>query len=501
MRMMNRMNDVKLEYIEEPNLLFAHNQKAKDPRDGLLLFGPFEDKISGKKNIGIIGPNKIRTEMKNYLEKIQRPVINTDNAVARPNFPGIESIFGISINANSIAEIEVSETSIKTALNFTDSHQRVYKLVDLFVEKLREYTATEELPIDIWLIVIPEDVYRYCRPKSHIPISSENIKASLTRKERTSQDRFLFEDMQKEHDLLKIAYNFDVDFHNQLKARLLDLKIVTQIIRESKIIDDESQRKFDTVKAWNISTAIFYKLGALPWKLGDIREGVCYLGLVYKQIPFDNKNNACCAAQMFLDSGDGMIFRGNVGPWWNPDTREFHLKKTDAKEIVTNTLESYKRKFGLYPKEVFIHSKTYFNDEEWSGFNEATKNKCKIIGVRISTLNPFKLYRNGKFCVPRGTLLKLNNKSCFLWTKGFIPRFKTQIGLETPNPIKIDIIRDDEDIHTVAKDILCLTKLNYNACIYGDGLPVTLKFADSIGEILTAGKDLNAKVLPFKHYI
>ena len=32
-----------------------------------------------------------------------------------------------------------------------------------------------------------------------------------------------------------------------------------------------------------------------------------------------------------------------------------------------------------------------------------------------------------------------------------------------------------------------LTKLNYNACIYCDGTPLTLKFADLIREILTAG--------------
>ena len=496
------MTNLKLEYIEEPNLLFANGQKAKDPRDGLLLFGPFENKICGKKNIGIIGPKRIRDEMKRYLDKIQKPIMNTDNAVARPNFPGIKAVFNISFENRDIVEVDISESSIRENLNFQDSYQRVYNLVDLFVRELKRYADTEELPIDIWLIVIPEDVYKYCRPKSHIPLTAESNKKTLKKKDRFSQDRFLFEDMQNEFDSLRMAYNFDVDFHNQLKARLLEFKIVTQVIRESKIINDDSQKKFDTVKAWNISTAIYYKLGALPWKLGDIRNGVCYLGLVYKQLLFDNnRNNACCAAQMFLDSGDGMIFRGNIGPWWNPDKREFHLQKMDAEEIITNTLESYKGKFGVYPKEVFIHSKTYFNDEEWAGFFNATKGKCKIIGVRISTLNPFKLYRNGKFCVPRGTLLRLNNNSCFLWTKGFITRFRTQIGLETPNPIKIDIIRGTEDIHVVAKDILCLTKLNYNACIFGDGLPVTLKFADSIGEILTAGKNIDAKVLPFKHYI
>jgi hypothetical protein len=32
-------------------------------------------------------------------------------------------------------------------------------------------------------------------------------------------------------------------------------------------------------------------------------------------------------------------------------------------------------------------------------------------------------------------------------------------------------------------DILSLTKLNYNSCRHSDGLPVTLKFADAVGEI------------------
>ena len=45
--------------------------------------------------------------------------------------------------------------------------------------------------------------------------------------------------------------------------------------------------------------------------------------------------------------------------------------------------------------------------------------------------------------------------------------------------------------------ILGLTKLNYNACIYGDGEPVTLRFSDTIGDILTAIKDVNWPAQPF----
>jgi hypothetical protein len=41
----------------------------------------------------------------------------------------------------------------------------------------------------------------------------------------------------------------------------------------------------------------------------------------------------------------------------------------------------------------------------------------------------------------------------------------------------------------VLRDIMALTKLNYNACKFGGGSPVTLRFADAVGEILTAGPD------------
>ena len=51
------------------------------------------------------------------------------------------------------------------------------------------------------------------------------------------------------------------------------------------------------------------------------------------------------------------------------------------------------------------------------------------------------------------------------------------------------------------KDVLALTKLNYNACMFADGMPVTIRFADAVGEILTAAPDVEKRPLPFKYYI
>lgn len=61
----------------------------------------------------------------------------------------------------------------------------------------------------------------------------------------------------------------------------------------------------------------------------------------------------------------------------------------------------------------------------------------------------------------------LKTKYAYLWTNGYIPKLKTQEGLEIPKPLLIKIVKGKGDIETVCKDILALTKLNYNSCIYG----------------------------------
>jgi hypothetical protein len=78
---------------------------------------------------------------------------------------------------------------------------------------------------------------------------------------------------------------------------------------------------------------------------------------------------------------------------------------------------------------------------------------------------------------------------------------RTYPGREVPNPLIIDINKGEADINVVLKDILALTKLNYNTCIFGDGMPITLKFADAVGEILTAGPIKDVPPVPFGHYI
>jgi hypothetical protein len=95
----------------------------------------------------------------------------------------------------------------------------------------------------------------------------------------------------------------------------------------------------------------------------------------------------------------------------------------------------------------------------------------------------------------------LSNRSAYLWTSGYVPRLDTYMGPDTPNPLLVAVRRGDANLETVLADILSLTKINFNSCLFNDRQPVTIRFADAIGEILISAPVMSEPRLPFKFYI
>jgi hypothetical protein len=502
--------------INEPKLLFRFGQEIEDPRDGLMLFGPLDEGKPYGIRAGVIGTPEGIVRFTNWVEKITKPVQDIveskQSKEARPLFLGFETIFRTPWMPKPTVQLQVLMDDILGCVYLDDQYQRVYKTVDLYASKIIKAVNEDDVQVDIWFVMVPDEVYQYCRPKSFVErdlrIHSTSTMTLRRAKTLKKQMSFLTEDQTEKTQ----PYYYELNFHNQLKARLLQSKALTQIIRESTIAPEDFPDKFDrparnmhTMQAsvaWNISTAVFYKCGGRPWKISGIREGVCYVGIVFKQMPNNSDaRNACCAAQMFLDSGDGVVFKGNVGPWYNPVEGDYHLDKLSARLLVQQAVDSYKDKVGKPPTELFLHGRVEFDDDEWSGFQQAVEQETNLVGIRIRQSSDIKLFRKAKLPVMRGTVYKYSRRKAYLWTKGYVPRLQTYPGREVPNPLEIFITRGIADFDVVLSDILALTKLNYNACIFADGVPVTLRFADAVGEILTAGPIEGNVPLPFKHYI
>jgi hypothetical protein len=517
------MNDYELLHIDEPKLLFANQQTAIDPRDGLMLFGPYQKLSPYSVIAGVVSTSKGLSKYKKYVDTVNGPILSTKTTygtthtdeVSRPSFPGFESIFNVKWDNESQTHCRINEKALDSILSERNKKVRINKLVNLYLSHIRRVENTEDVDINIWFVIVPRRLFIKSRPGSK---GIDNISAGTKdyiEKNKAGQIPISFDEYEDYDEIVTRLKSSKNNFHHLLKARLIQENIRTpiQIMVEPTLEfkDKYSLNSYDkNIKAhvaWTLSTTLFYKLGKLPWKLSGIREGVCYVGLVFKK--FAGKEMACSAAQMFLNDGDGSVFRGNIGLWGAKSKYEYHLDKRSAEELLGMALDDYKLKKGFYPNELFIHGKAYFNYEEWEGFKKAVNTRganTKITGVVIRQYNDLKLFRDVKekssnYGILRGTALIVDENEAFLFTNGYVPRLKTATSLEVPNPLRISIYRGNVDIKTVLTDIMGLTKLNYNACIYGDGLPVTLKFSDNIGNILTATDNWKSDIRQFKYYI
>jgi len=501
----------KLLRIPEPSLEFGHGQSLEDPRDGLTLFGPLDAAPQHGVRVGVIGTALGIPRFERWAREIQGPIGLSQDEKARPPFPGFEAAFRAPWNIDRMSKIQIDADELRDALRIGEAHQRVHKVVSLYAEPILDFLRVEEDPVDLWFVVIPEEVYKFCRPRSHVR-KSESVKAgggmSLRLARRVVVNRSLFEELNQD----AIPYQYEPDFRHQLKGRLLGSKVATQVVREPKIAFREFRAKsghlaqdlskMESAIAWNLTTAAYYKTGGRPWKLSRMREGVCYLGLVFKLDDRGQRRDwACCAAKMFLDSGDGIVFRGALGPWYSAETKEFHLSERAATDLMRTALEEYKAKRGSLPREVFIHGKVRFGSDEWRGFQIAAGREVKLVGVRIREDATLRLFKSDRNTVLRGLAFVRDQRTAYLWTRGFVPRIQTYAGRETPVPLVVDICKGEADMEVVLQDIMALTKLNYNTCVFADGIPVTLRFADAVGEILTAGPLDGIPPLPFKYYI
>jgi hypothetical protein len=489
----------------------------EDPRDGLALFGPFDRGSLYGIRTGVIGTATGIQEFKAWTARIQTPVRTRKPIQSRPPFPGFEAVFQIPLALEPVLELTVDEEDLKKRLYQDDRYQRVFQTVDLFADAIIKAHTEEERKPDVWFVAIPDEVRRYCRPESVIDVDvrveakryfAENLRDNVRRaKELLSQPSLFKEDNEQAE-----PYAYKEHFRNQLKAKLLPHKISTQVVRQSTIGNigprgetrrEQSEELLQSQIAWNISTTAFYKSGARPWKVSGIREGVAYIGIVFKRHNLAGENrSSACGAQMFLDSGDGIVFKGAVGDWFDSTTEEYHLTEEAAKALMTMAVEAYKDKHDKQPPaELFIHGQTRFNWKEWKGFSAAVDERTKLVGVRIRDDKGLKLFRKTDNPVLRGTAYISSEKDAFLWTRGWTPRLRTYPGMEVPNPLSIEICHGSASIETVLNDVLALTKLNYNTCRYGDGKPITLKFADAVGEVLTAGAVPDKVPLPFMYYI
>ena len=405
-------------------LSFGFNQQTEHPKDGLFLYGPPASNLNpARMDVGVIGtPEGIRryeTWVKAISSTIAAP--ETGREENKAMWPGFQATFGIPWPVKPFAAINIDGDVLSRRIRTEDRHEAIFKAVEVYSDALRKYLREQEARPQFWFVVIPEEVYRYGRPKSVVPRDKREKSTSpigrKAAKSILSKGSMFIEEMEA-----AALYEYELNFHNQLKARVLDTGQVLQVIRETTLTPDEfedgTRRSLQDAAsvAWNLTTTSFYKAGGRPWRVSDVRDGVCYVGLVFKRIEnAKGRDNACCGAQMFLNSGEGVVFKGAVGPWHSEADNSFHLSRTKAAELMGMVIAAYRDMHGRPPTELFIHGKTWFEKEEWEGFQSTVPAETKLVGIRIRRQNELKLFRYGSRPVLRGTAILASDRRAYLW--------------------------------------------------------------------------------------
>jgi len=500
------MSEIRI--LDEPILNFRYGQAMIDPRDGLSIFGPYDTDMPSHPNsviYGVIGTENGLEKFKKFAKRLIAPVptdMKKYDYKNWPHFPGFEAAYECKIPDVPAFTHIVDEGQLMNQVKDYDAHKRAGRLVEMYLEGF-DIAAKKDENIGLMFCVVPDVVWKSCRPLSSIEGGTgERVTAQERRLRRAGRDLF---DSYDPRD-----YSRSVDFRRQLKARAMVHGVPIQIIKESTLTlcgGEDAGLTRDSPRsavAWFLSTAIYYKSGGKPWRLGTARDGVCYIGLVFRrsEVMADSSRTACCAAQMFLDTGDGVVFKGEFGPWYSPETKEYHLNGEMAKTLLAGVLKTYKELGGKPVKEVFLHSRSPINGEEYDGYQKACRNNIKLVGIQVRRVDDeLRLFRPGNRPVLRGTYLPVSEKKCYLWTSGFKPRLETYDGFGFPAPLSIAVQHGKSDLEQIAFDILGLTKLNYNTCRLGQSQPVTVGFSDKVGEILITNPTAKVCKPQFKFYI
>lgn len=494
--------------LAEPQMEFRYAQAMTDPHDGLSMFGPYDaDMPSHPKNIsyGVIGsPSGIET-FGHWAQRMRSAIHPQEHESRRlwPTFPGFDAAFVSGWPAEPTRTVTLDKDRLIDASRNKDANKRAFGVVEQYLNGIERLHKRDE-PFGVIICVVPDIVYANCRPLSRVPDGVGYAVSARVRAQRARGQTDLFDSYDPS------LYHYSVDFRRQVKARAMKYDIPIQIIRESTLRLSPSTQTFERGltplcdRAWNLGVALYYKAGGKPWRLSSARAGVCYIGIAYRRTDQSSESRtACCAALMFLDSGDGIVFMGEYGPWYSPPRRnDFHLTRGAAKRLLEGVLRTYEQLEGKGLREVFLHCRSSIDDEEFAGFKDACPKGVQIVGIRVRQERfDARLFREGSYPVLRGTFWQVHPRKGYLWASGFKPRLATYDGWEVPVPLRIDIQQGEADLQQVAVDIFGLTKLNYNACRLGDSKPVTIGFSDAVGEILVSNPTVQQRSPKFKFYI
>ena len=477
--------------IEEPELEFGLNGVSIDPKVGLVKDGPLSLRFGPAHHehvrVGLVGPEIMLDNAHQWFERCQGYISSgSANQALFRDFQGFDATFRAKLDLSSqLWEFRIPANEIEKALVKSRPEDRFNTILNLYTAGIRELSRRDQRP-DVIVVCLSDEVINKCRSVRAPRLSKQDQKMLRIQKSGQLALPGMEELIEIEDTLLYRS------FRRALKARAMDIGIPIQIGTDNLFLDSE-ENEDPATRAWNVSLALFYKANGIPWRLRKLSPDTCYAGISFQHLRTQQHHLVFSSlAQAFPTTGEGFALRGDAIPWdFESEDRTPHLTEEQAAQLALRILEQYSQRVGTNPIRVVLYKTSKFDQAEQIGFKAAFSG---VPVVEMVNLRPseFRLIRSGVYPPHRGTVAIANNDTYNLFTNGYFPYWGTYMGAHIPVPYEVTVLQDSDPLQ-VCKDVLGLTKLNWNTARAFTSAPIPIKFAREVGSIMSHYAELRGE--------
>ncbi len=453
--------------IDEPDLEFGSRGLHPDLRFGLMENGPSDlgqDRKPREIKLAVVGTEKSIEDAIKWLTKA-RSGFEGSGSPKKNLFPGFQGFSqGTSFDCDLILDrsmtASVSAREIREAAAHGDYEERIRRLSDLFFQAVT-HVATKSP--SVVLVAMPAELLEEI-------VKAESCLGSQKRK-------------------LKLF------FHDLLKAKSLSLGRPLQLARPQtfgvkvpSLQKDQGARagnQDEATRAWNFFSALYYKAGGFPWRIPrrETDYQTCFIGIAFLQSP-DKKQMHTSIAQVFNERGHGITIQGRDAKVSEADLQP-HISPEDVADLVARCIKAFRDEHKTNPARVVVHKKSNYDDAEKFAFCSAIEaEKIGIYDLITLDKSRIRLYREGYYPPLRGTWVTLDPESHVLYTRGSVAFYEEYPGMYVPQSLLVKLFHGEAQQFDTMRDLLMLSKLNWNNIQMDSTLPITISAAKVVGSII-----------------
>jgi hypothetical protein len=446
---------LKAQFLAEPPLGFCGGREHVSPQKGIAIFGPRSLDLPRHPltiSLSFVGTGQSIQSAQNWIKSCAEGVKGNGDD---PDFPGFKNDRGFF----SELQIDPGLNEVITTHDLTSVEQprllrdRFSAALDLVSQKLRLLSERDNPPTYV-VLALPDSLLAECKTVDYTDTSLGQVHR---------------------------------DFRRAMKAEAMKYRLPTQILLQRTSEAGPESKKVDhrAKCAWNFFTGMYFKCGGIPWTPRQLTPGTCYIGIsFFRSLGSKSQQMRSSVAQAFDEHGDGIVLRGQDFLWdEEKHGKSPHLGDTMANELVAMVLRRYEAEMQQKPTRVVIHKSSRFWPDEKMGFENALKQVQQFDLLAVNPTSQTRLLRTGQYPPLRGTSFQAGDTH-YLYTTGFIPALNGYPHGHVPSPLQVADHFGDSSIETLLREILTLTKMNWNSASFAGLMPITLRFSRLVGDIM-----------------